>query len=51
MLTIIGVILILALIGALFAGGEGFGDSIRKGCGCVVFAVVGLIILMLVLLI
>lgn len=33
--TIVLLILLLAGIGALFRGGESFGDSVRKGCGCI----------------
>lgn len=40
-------ILVLAGIGALFLGGDSFGDSVRKGCGC--RGVLILLILLLVL--
>ncbi len=43
--TIIVIIVILAAVGALFYGGESFGDSLRKGCGCT-----GLIVILLLLL-
>lgn len=46
LLKIALLILIFAGIGALFMGGENFGDSLRRGCGCR-----GLIILLIALLV
>lgn len=45
---IIIAILLLAAIGALFAGGESFGDSLRKGCGCVIVLLFLLLVAMLI---
>lgn len=40
MLAVIVTIVILGVIGALFAGGKGFFDSIGKGCGCVIVIII-----------
>lgn len=45
MLEIALIILILAGIGAIFGGGNSFGDSVRKGCGCVVMILLVLLAL------
>ncbi len=45
MLNIVLFILLLAGIGALFGGGQSFGDSVRKGCGCFIAIILVLLVL------
>lgn len=48
MIMIIVFIIIVIVILGVIAGGESFGDTLRKGCGCVVtIIVIGLIIFLI----
>lgn len=48
-LTSLAVVMILiACVGALL-GGNSFGDSLRKGCGCGIWGVVAILALVLLL--
>ena len=43
-MELLGLFIIIVIIGAL-AGGKYFGDTIRKGCGCLVILVIVVVII------
>ena len=40
----VALFVIILILGAL-AGGDGFGDTIRSGCGCLVLIIIALVVL------